>query len=50
MIIILILFVFYCIFRLKYLKEKYDNTTINNTILNNKPNATYPIINYINTI
>ena len=49
-IIILILFVFYCIFRLKYLKEKYDNTTINNTILNNSPNATYPIINYINTI
>ena len=39
-IIILILFTFYCVIRLKYLKEKYDNTI--------KP--TYPIINYINTI
>jgi len=39
-IILLILFIFYCIFRLKYLKEKYDNTI----------SPTYPIINYINDI
>ena len=50
-IIILILFVFYCIIRLKYLKEKYDNTTINNFPNSpNSPNAKFPIINYINNI
>ena len=45
-IIILILFTFYCIFRLKYLKEKYDNTQV----IKNIPDSNYPIINYINRI
>jgi len=49
-IIALILFTFYCIFRLSYLKEKYDNTispiiTMNSTLPN-----TNNIISYINNI
>ena len=43
-IIILILFTFYCIIRLKYLKEKYDNTYYYDDI-NNKP-----IIALINSV
>ena len=43
-IIILILFTFYCVFRLKYLKEKYDDTYYYDDI-NNKP-----IISLINSV
>ena len=41
-IIGLILFTFYCIFRISYIREKYDDITITT-----KPNT---IIDYINTI
>jgi hypothetical protein len=45
-IIILILFTFYCIFRLNYLHEKYGNTPIDPPI----PKNTADIISYINNI
>ena len=45
-IIILILFTFYCIFRLKYLKEKYDNTQV----IKYNSDSPYPIINYLDNI
>ena len=45
-IIILVLFTFYCIIRMKYLREKYDNTPILTPI----PTNTANIINYINNI
>jgi hypothetical protein len=45
-IIILILFTFYCIFRLKYLKEKYYDTSINYS----NSNDNKPIIKLINSV
>jgi hypothetical protein len=46
-LIILILFTFFCVFRLKYLKEKYNNTPMNNYV---NTNENTPIILLINDI